>query len=328
MSFATEPLQIVSRVLPGSVTMIVRGEIDVATAPQFSQALTDRLSSGPSATLCLDLSGVSFMDSAGLHAMVMGQRLAQQFDGDLVVTGTSPQVSRLLAIMGVEFPADACPAVSTTAEGPTTDAVADVPGWVQDTALLDAIAAAVVATDTTGTILYFNRAAERMYGYSPEEMLGANVMQLLVEPVDQIPAEEIMTTVLAGNRWSGHFRVRRKAADTTVVRITDTPIIEGGSVVGVIGVAEDLAGDPAVDQAAVTAGIESRAVQVADQMRQAMESRAVIEQAKGMLIAAHGCSSDEAFHMLSESSQRTNRKLRELATAMVEGARRTPKPGA
>ena len=60
----------------------------------------------------------------------------------------------------------------------------DIPGWVQDAALLDAIAAAVVATDTTGKIFYFNRAGERLYGYAAEDMLGANVMQLFVEPVD------------------------------------------------------------------------------------------------------------------------------------------------
>ena len=207
------------------------------------------------------------------------------------------------------------------------DAV-DVPGWVQDATLLDAIAAAVVATDTTGTIFYFNRAAERMYGFSADDMLGANVMQLLVEPVDQIPAEEIMATVLAGNRWSGYFRVRRRAGDTAVVRITDTPIRDGGRVVGVIGVAEDIADDPSVDQAAVTARIESKAVALADQMRQAMESRAVIDQAIGMLIAAHGCPPDEAFQMLSAHSRQSNRKVREIATAMVEGAGRTRKPGA
>jgi AmiR/NasT family two-component response regulator len=55
-------------------------------------------------------------------------------------------------------------------------------------------------------------------------------------------------------------------------------------------------------------------------MRQAMKSRVVIEQAKGMLIGTHGCSPDEAFQMLSESSQRTNRKLHDLATAMVQAA--------
>ena len=194
------------------------------------------------------------------------------------------------------------------------------PAWLPEASLLDAIAAAVVATDTAGKVFYFNAAAERMYGYTRDEMLGANVMRLLVEPVDQIPAEEIMSTVLAGHRWSGHFRVRRKGGATMVVRVTDTPIVESGHVVGVIGVAEDVSGDPTAEQAAVTARIESKALRLADEMRQAMETRAVIEQAKGMLIGAHGCTPDEAFRILSESSQRSNRKLRDLAAAMVESA--------
>ena len=99
--------------------------------------------------------------------------------------------------------------MDATGDSAIGDAV-DVPGWVQDVSLLDAIAAAVVATDTTGKIFYFNRAAERFYGYSADDMLGANVMQLFVEPLDQMPAEEIMATVLAGNRWSGHLRVADK----------------------------------------------------------------------------------------------------------------------
>src|SRR5215212_5874409 len=115
---------------------------------------------------------------------------------------------------------------------------ARIPAWVQDSALLDAIAAAVVATDTAGTIFYFNAAAEQLYGYPREAMLGANVMQLLVDPVDEIPAGLIMATVLAGEPWSGEFRVRRHGGSTVVVRITDTPITDQDQVVGVIGVAE------------------------------------------------------------------------------------------
>jgi GAF domain-containing protein len=58
----------------------------------------------------------------------------------------------------------------------------------------------------------------------------------------------------------------------------------------------------------------------------AMEHRAVIEQAKGILIASEGCSPDEAFDLLRRASQRENRKLRDLAAELVErrsGADRT-----
>jgi Icc-related predicted phosphoesterase len=52
-------------------------------------------------------------------------------------------------------------------------------------------------------------------------------------------------------------------------------------------------------------------------LRKAMESRAVIEQAKGVLIATTGCDADEAFKLLVSESQHENRKLREVAEELV-----------
>jgi GAF domain-containing protein len=57
---------------------------------------------------------------------------------------------------------------------------------------------------------------------------------------------------------------------------------------------------------------------VAEQLQAAMASRAVIEQAKGVLMGARGCSADEAFAVLVELSQTANRKLRDVAQAIVD----------
>jgi GAF domain-containing protein len=59
---------------------------------------------------------------------------------------------------------------------------------------------------------------------------------------------------------------------------------------------------------------------LAGHMRAAMENRAVIEQAKGLIMAGRRCSSDEAFAILSKLSQDTNRKLRDVAAALVDTA--------
>jgi GAF domain-containing protein len=68
---------------------------------------------------------------------------------------------------------------------------------------------------------------------------------------------------------------------------------------------------------ATTADQYNRATTLAEQMQRAMESRAVIEQAKGILMAQRRCSADEAFDVLVRLSQETHRKLRELAEALV-----------
>jgi GAF domain-containing protein len=59
-------------------------------------------------------------------------------------------------------------------------------------------------------------------------------------------------------------------------------------------------------------------VEVAEQLQQAMQSRAMIEQAKGILMGQRHCKADEAFDVLVKISQDTNRKLRDVAEALVE----------
>ena len=61
---------------------------------------------------------------------------------------------------------------------------------------------------------------------------------------------------------------------------------------------------------------------LAQHMQAAMEHRAVIEQAKGIIMAERHCTAEEAFKIVSKLSQDTNRKLRDIAVALVEGANR------
>lgn len=60
---------------------------------------------------------------------------------------------------------------------------------------------------------------------------------------------------------------------------------------------------------------------LAEQLQQAVQSRAQIEQAKGILMGTRGCTADEAFATLVELSQTSNRKLRDVAAAVVESSR-------
>jgi GAF domain-containing protein len=56
---------------------------------------------------------------------------------------------------------------------------------------------------------------------------------------------------------------------------------------------------------------------LAEQLAEAMRSRAVIEQAKGVLTAVHRCTADESFERLVAMSQKSHRKLRDVATDVV-----------
>ncbi|GAB2733914.1 GAF and ANTAR domain-containing protein [Salinifilum aidingensis] len=61
----------------------------------------------------------------------------------------------------------------------------------------------------------------------------------------------------------------------------------------------------------------ARARELAEQLGQALEHRDVIGQAKGLLIARHRCSPEQAFDHLRRASQHTNTKLHEVAARLV-----------
>jgi AmiR/NasT family two-component response regulator len=65
---------------------------------------------------------------------------------------------------------------------------------------------------------------------------------------------------------------------------------------------------------------------VRDELNEALTSRAVIDQAKGMIMQAQGCDADEAFSLLVRMSSHSNRKVRDLAREFVDHAGDRSKP--
>jgi GAF domain-containing protein len=86
--------------------------------------------------------------------------------------------------------------------------------------------------------------------------------------------------------------------------------------------AETFAGYAAV--ALANAHLYDVTATLAQHMQAAMEHRAVIEQAKGIVMGERRCTAEEAFQILSKLSQDTNRKLREVAAALVVRAQEKP----
>jgi anti-sigma B factor antagonist len=75
------------------------GELDAFTVGQFREVMAEV--SGAS-KLLVDLSGVPFLDSAGLGALIGGVRRAREAGGDVAVFGARPSVARLLHTTGFD----------------------------------------------------------------------------------------------------------------------------------------------------------------------------------------------------------------------------------
>jgi PAS domain S-box-containing protein len=121
--------------------------------------------------------------------------------------------------------------------------------------LLDAVGQSVIATDLEGKVIYWNRAAEELYGWSAGEALGRKLRDLtLIEGLLE-KVEEIDSELRAGRPWSGEMLLRRKDGSHVPVFGTATPIFDDrGNLEGMIGASADIS-----ERKALEAELERRA---------------------------------------------------------------------
>ncbi|MBK8615638.1 MAG: PAS domain S-box protein [Anaerolineales bacterium] len=107
--------------------------------------------------------------------------------------------------------------------------------------LLEAVGQAVIATDLAGTVIYFNRAAEALYGWPVAEALGRNILEINVPALSQAEAVEIMQQLNAGKTWSGEFLVQRRDGTVFPAHVSDSPVVdEAGQLIAIIGISSDI----------------------------------------------------------------------------------------
>jgi len=115
--------------------------------------------------------------------------------------------------------------------------------------LLAAIGQAVVVTDPAGTIVYWNRAAEEMYGWTAREAVGRDVDELLPRADGHMQSSLIVDQRAAGRAWSGEVAVRRKDGSVFPALVSSSPLLdEAGGATHLVGVSSDLSERAAVER--------------------------------------------------------------------------------
>ncbi|SCF05620.1 GAF domain-containing protein [Micromonospora coriariae] len=135
---------------------------------------------------------------------------------------------------------------------------------------------------------------------------------------------EDMATERRWPAWAASARATGAASSLSVALPIQEAVVGALNIYGraprafteVVQLAQTFAGHAAV--AVANAQRYDGAAALAEQMRNAMLSRAVIEQAKGIIMGRRRCSADEAFAALAKISQDSNQKLRDVAEALVE----------
>jgi anti-anti-sigma factor len=86
---------------PPSATVVLDGEIDIATAPAIRRILLAAISGG-NVHLAVNMSGVTFIDAAGIGVLVAAANRARQAGGGLSLLAPSRQVRRLLDVLHLD----------------------------------------------------------------------------------------------------------------------------------------------------------------------------------------------------------------------------------
>lgn len=138
----------------------------------------------------------------------------------------------------------------------------------------------------------------------------------------------VVVDVASEKRWPFYTReaLRRGALSSVSVGIPVQEAVVGA--LNIYGATTAAFDDDAIELAQTFASYAAVALanahlylstaNLARGLEDALSSRAVIEQAKGILMAQQGCTSQEAFDILVRASQQSNRKLRDIADALVQ----------
>jgi aryl carrier-like protein len=152
---------------------------------------------------------------------------------------------------------------------------------------------------------------QRLHGYEPGTVVPTTELVLSHKhPEDRRQVEQIIDEML---HTRSAFSTRHRIVDTSggvhhVVVVADQLVDRRGAVIGTHGYYVDIT--PTADRAQNEL-ITARVAEIT-------EHRAVIEQAKGMLMLAYGLDAVAAFDLLKWRSQQSNVKLRRLAQQVVE----------
>ena len=93
-------LRILRRVEGERHVMVLDGELDIASAQILEDAVSEACSAG-AAELVLDMTGVEFMDSTGLRALIRCNELCEERECDYSLTPAQRPVERTLEATGV-----------------------------------------------------------------------------------------------------------------------------------------------------------------------------------------------------------------------------------
>ncbi len=203
----------------------------------------------------------------------------------------------------------------------------DLPSMLTKVALI--AADAIPGTDMT-SITMLVREKPRTPAYTDKRALELDQVQYALDDGPCLSAlrhrgvEQMVTA--SDDRWPT-FSAEAQRRD--IASVLSAPLSNGESSRGALNLYSESGFDQDAPElaclfadqlglAAANAAVLTEGASLAEQLKTALVSRATIDQAKGILMAAQRCGPQQAFDILRRASQGQNRKLRDVAAEIVD----------
>ena len=336
-------------------TLVVRGEVDQSNADRFATVLQRSIAAG---VRTVNLEQVSFLSGHGVRVLAAAAGDLHARRERLHLDRVPPIVARVLALSGISehegvslrslFPTrEGWGAAAGSPEGVRAAAsgersrlqdgsgelffpaefppeTARIIGGVLGSA--SSVSVTVGSPDQPGPLVVDDRLAEQMD--EAQRRAGNGPSRHAWEERRVVISQRLLEDA----RWP---ELSALAEPLGVRAVLVVPVVVAGEAIGVVNAysaREDAFAAVDVHLAelvAFTVATTIRRVEeqgqlrsTIDNLREALTSRAQIDQAKGVMMALHGYDTDAAFEAISQISQRDNIKVREVARLLLEQVQR------
>lgn len=319
------------------------GELDLSSLHQL-KPIEDKVREG--GDLHLDLARLKFMDGAALEQLADLARCLTSSSGKLVVVRPQRSTERLLRRMATVQHLDnlvisRLPTVngdSFEAAVPPRDLSKVIVSDYSPEAACKLIAelALPLVEGAQSASIAVRQAGELVCAASSDNLAGElEALQIELAEGPTLDAlisgvEQCTPSLVTDRRWP---EFSNRALYRGIASVLSVPLPAHGSTFGALtlysnseGAFSRLGCEQAGRLAAQGAVVIANSIlywqvsELTDQLKEALESRAVIDQAKGILMAREGMSAEDAFATLLRASQSGNLKVREIAQKLVLSA--------
>ena len=180
-------------------------------------------------------------------------------------------------------------------------------------AIVDSADDAIIGKNLNSIVTSWNKAAERIFGYTAEEMIGQSILRIIPEGL-QYEEDEILRKLRAGERIE-HYETMRKKKNGEIfqVSVTISPIIDqSGRTIGASKIARDISDKKRVEQLLIQseklAATGRMAAAIAHEINNPLESLINI-----IFLARQNCTGDSRVSQLLLTAEEELERVSHIA---------------